>query len=216
MMEEWQAILQEKQRAAAVERRRRAKQLLLAHLETEYAATQNPMAIWGAWQLCRGDGDGFVVPLPPWVIAYFDNFAVRLQDWVEKGVPSDRLSEEVGNALGFKARGKSQNPITDWRNRLEGEAWYARFEHHVRAGSSPTAAIKRTAEDVHNTEATVRRRLDDFAQGFGVAPLELVRRRTQLREADEAALAESERRTAARLAAILRGEQIPDEADDLS
>lgn len=212
-IEKWQASASEKQRAALVERRRRAKEFLLAQLEVEYAAQQNPMAIWSAWQLCRGDDDGFFVPLPPWAIRYFDGFAAKLREWSERGTPSDRLAEEVGNALGFRARRRNQNPIADWRSRLQGEAWFVRFEIYVGGGLSPTAAIRRVAEDVNSTAATVRRRLIVFARGFSMTPPELVQTRTRLREADEAALEEFERRSEARYAAILRGEPDP-EAED--
>jgi hypothetical protein len=126
------------------------------------------------------------------------------------------LAEEVGNALGFKPVGKNQNPITDWRNRRQGEAWFGLFEHRVNGGTSPTAAIKGVADEVNSTAATVRRRLDEFAKCFGTTPLEMVQARQRLRDEEEAELQETERQTHARLAAILRGEPDPmasDEAD---
>ncbi|WP_188967479.1 hypothetical protein [Neoroseomonas lacus] len=178
-------------------------------MEAEHRQTGNPMAVWAAWRLCRDTGGGFGLPLPPWVIVHLDAFAAQLRDWQDNGVPADRLAEEVGNALGFKARRKNQNPITDWRNRREGGAWFAQFEDHVLGGATPTAAIKRTADDVNSTEPTVRRRLEEFAGGFGMTPFEIVQTRKRMRDEEEAALTESARRAKARLNAILRGEPDP-------
>lgn len=186
-----------------------ARQALLAEMEAEYQQTDNPMAVWAAWRLCRDTSGGFGLPLPPWVIAYLDGFATKLRYWQDRGPPADRLAEEIGTALGFKAKNKKQNPITDWRNRKEGEAWFGHFEDHILGGATPTAAIKRTAESVNSTASTVWRRLEEFAGGFGTTPLEMVQTRKRMRDEEEAAQAESARRSKARLDAILRGEPDP-------
>jgi hypothetical protein len=191
-----------------------ARRFLLAEREFEYKVTGNPMNVWAAWRLCRDSGNGLGLSLPAWVIAYFDSFAAQLRDWQDNGTLSDRLAEDVGNSLGFKPGSKSQNPITDWRKRVEDKAWFHVFERHLLNGASQSAAFAQTAAFVNSTEPTVRRRLNEFARSFGNTPLELVQTLRSQREADEAAMAESSHRARARYEAISNGQPDPFPPED--
>jgi hypothetical protein len=146
---------------AQQDRQRRSKEFLLHGLGTEYAETKNPLCVWGAWRLCSGSN----IPLPDWALAYFDNLANHLQQWVERPPPG-RLADAVGTELGFNFSKKDGNPLTDWRERLEGERWFAIFEAYLCQGLSPTAACKQVAQDVGSTNPTVHRRLRRFAKNL--------------------------------------------------
>jgi hypothetical protein len=165
----------QRREAQEAERRHHAAQrFLLAQLAAAYEATANPLCVWSAWQLCRrGDHE-----LPAWVSGYFDRFAETVLAWPTHP-PLGQLAEAVGEALGFGFSQKDENPLTDWRERREGEQWFAAVEAHLAAGLSLTRAYREVAVQVHRTEATVRRRIEKFAAAFGTTPEKLARWRQQ-------------------------------------
>jgi hypothetical protein len=190
-------------------RRREARQFLLEGLRREHAATGNPLCVWYAWRMCRGEDAP--MDLPDWVLAYMDQFAATLRTWVDGKPPAGDLARAAGSALGFAPGKKDENPLTDWRDRREGERWFGAFEALLDQGLSPSAAIFRVADRYNSSEPTVRRRLERFASAFGMTAEELVSERRRRREKLEEDSRRAEERSRARLAAILEGRPLPDE-----
>jgi hypothetical protein len=157
-------------------RRREARQFLLEGLRREHAATGNPLCVWYAWRMCRGEDAP--MDLPDWVLAYMDQFAATLRTWVDGEPPAGNLARAAGSAPGKK----DENPLTGWRGRREGERWFAAFEALLDQGLSPSAAIFRVADGHNSSEPTVRRRLESFAATFGTTAEELAGDRRRLWE----------------------------------
>jgi hypothetical protein len=118
----------------------------------------------------------------------------------------------VGVALGFGSARKDQNPLTDWRERRQGEKWFLAFEARLEQGLSPTRARQEVARAVNSTEATVRRRLERFAEGFCTTPEAMAEARQRQRAEMERQLAASEAWSTAQLERALQGLPDPDEA----
>ena len=206
----FEEVMERLERRAAEARacsRLQARVWLLEQARLEHAAKGNPLAVWVAYRLARRSG----LPVPEWVFAYLDNFAELVREWREKP-PAGDLARAVGVALGFGSARKDQNPLTDWRERREGERWFAAFEEHLRRGRSPTAARQEVAREFNTTEATVRRRLERFAEGLGTTPEALAAARLQHRAEMERKLEDSEAWSTARLERALRGLPYPDDA----
>jgi hypothetical protein len=203
-------VIERLERRAAEARacsRLQAQAWLLEQARFEHAATGNPLAVWVAWRLSRRSG----LPAPEWVLAYFDAFAELVREWIEKP-PAGDLARAVGVALGFGSARKDQNRLTDWRERREGKKWFLAFEAHVQQGLSPTRARREVAREFNTTEATVRRRLERFAEGLGTTPEAMAAARLRNRAEMERQLEASEAWSTARLERALRGLPYPDDA----
>jgi hypothetical protein len=186
-----------------------AQAWLLEQARLEHAATGNPLAVWVAWRLARRSG----LPVPEWVLAYLDDFAQNVHEWVEKP-PAGDLARAVGVALGFGSARKDENPLTDWRERCEGERWLLAFEARLEQGLSPTAARQEVAREFNTTEATVRRRLERFAEGLGTTPEAMAATRLRQRAEIERLLEAEHARITARLERAHQGLPDPDGMSD--
>ena len=71
----------------------------LDSLHINFQDSGNPLFIWGAFRLCREQGQ----EIPDWVFEYFENVASNLIALSEREeMSSDRASAEVYEALGMK------------------------------------------------------------------------------------------------------------------
>jgi hypothetical protein len=75
----------------------------LSGLEAAYQVSRNPIDVWRAYQICRRSG----IPLPSWILGYFDASASSICNLVDPEEARHRLPQQarqIGLALGFDIR----------------------------------------------------------------------------------------------------------------
>jgi len=84
------------------EKRQRIAKQWLSHYEQEYIKTKNPLNVWRAYGVCRGDD----LEIPSWVFSYLDSIARAFWDasMAENKTPND-VEEFVFDTLQFKGFG---------------------------------------------------------------------------------------------------------------
>lgn len=159
-----------KKRELAV--RRKASRRVLAEARAGYILTGNPLFIWLVWRRCRVKK----TRIPKWVHAYMDEAAERLCAWIDSPPAGDPMIAVAG-AFKFKLGKKGKNPFTEIRTARQSEQWYWQYRSYRNRGMSARRAISAVAQGVNSTDATVRRRINSFAeavlgQGASIADLD--------------------------------------------
>ncbi|HRW60069.1 MAG TPA: hypothetical protein P5340_05390 [Defluviicoccus sp.] len=112
----------------------------LASRERQYRETGNPAFVWLAYGYCRTSG----VPLPLWVLGYFDRCYERIEHAVfrheAKGEPSASITASIGAIFGFKSgrgRGNWISQISSTMSAVVQTKLFRRGDRHRRSGLAP-------------------------------------------------------------------------------
>jgi len=119
------------------------------HMFTEARASGNPLWVWMAYRNFR-DHD---LPLPEWLLEYFDAVEQRFQAIVE--AQPKRACPAVAEALFMNWRGRG-NAFTTLRNPEEFVATIEMIQSRLR-GESRSAAVARAAQKLGVDKRTARR-----------------------------------------------------------
>ena len=138
---------------------------LLAEAELRDAGG-DPLAPFDAAQIAAKHQ----VPLPVWATRRFADAAARLHNkMTRRGETKYSIANDVGEALGFSARSKTDNPWAERRKQNETCELLGKYLEERTKGKSATASIKALA--IGYTERTIAARLDMFTKTYGLANL---------------------------------------------
>jgi hypothetical protein len=141
----------------------------------EFQSTQDPLAMWAAYHLCRLAA----LPIPEWIMAELHQTAKRLLEVASsRTLPSQvkqrHWTRDVAQAVGFRVTksGGPSDPFTV-KNAPTGEYLATRMRIFVDGeGLNQTDACYLIAKELDISEATVRRAWRRLAQAVRVADLD--------------------------------------------
>lgn len=79
----------------------------MADYEQLYTSSRSPVWVFRAWLHARGAA----VPVPDWVLGYFDAAATNLMDLTGEPPKARSIAPAVARALGFLQRGKGRRNL---------------------------------------------------------------------------------------------------------
>jgi hypothetical protein len=132
-----------------------AAEMLFASAENAYKAGRHPWFAWAAYAYYRQAG----LPLPEWVLAYFDEVAVNIQLCIHRKA-AGRVSDwrrAVAEAVGFKSRPGAGDMLSELLNSTEMEVGKEVEELKAQFGGKLKEARRSVSERRSIPETTVAR-----------------------------------------------------------
>ncbi len=113
----------------------------------------NPLAVWGAYLECRAAK----LPLPEWVLAYFDRVASRLTRRVSAGMPSVPKNPAAAIAADLEMVRQGAGSVFAHWDRQDELLMAAEVERRMSHGEGVTASIRNASKALSKGEQTVER-----------------------------------------------------------